>query len=111
MVLLIHHPVSPTSRKIRIMMAEKKILHILREEEPWNISAELYKLNPAGELPVFVFDGNVISGNYAICEFLEDINNENKLIVGDAKQKAEIRRLCEWFDTKFHREVGHYLIN
>lgn len=92
-------------------MAEKKILHVLREEEPWNISAELYKLNPAGELPVFVFDGNVISGNYAICEFLEDINNENKLIVGDAKQRAEIRRLCEWFDGKFHREVGHYLIN
>lgn len=111
MVLLIHHPISTISRKIRIMMAEKKILYVLREEEPWNLSAELYKINPAGDLPVFIFDGNVISGNYAISEFLEEINNDIKLITGDSKQKAEIRRLSEWFDEKFYREVEHYLIN
>ena len=111
MVLLLHHPVSAISKKIRIIMAEKKILFVLREEEPWNLSAEMYKLNPAGELPVFIFDGNVISGNYAITEFLEEINTDNKLITGDAKQKAEIRRLSEWFDNKFSKEVSNSLIN
>ena len=54
MVLLVHHPVSAASRKIRLMMAEKKILFVLREEEPWNLSPELYKLNAAGELPVVI---------------------------------------------------------
>ena len=82
MVLLIHHPVSPFSRKVRIAMSEKRMLFVLKEEEPWRLSQDVYKLNPAGELPVYVYDGNVISGNYAICEFLE-----------------------EWFDVKFYREV------
>ena len=110
MVLLVHHPVSSVSRKIRIMMAEKKMLFVLREEEPWNLSGEIYKLNVAGELPIFVFDGNVVVGNYAITEFLEEVNSENKLISGDAKQKAEIRRLTEWFDDKFYREVEKTLV-
>lgn len=111
MVLLIHHPVSAISRKIRLLMAEKRILFVLREEEPWNLSPEIYKLNVAGELPIFIFDGNVIAGNYAITEFLEEVNPDVRLIGGDARQKAEIRRLTEWFDLKFEREVGRSLIN
>lgn len=74
MVLLIHHPVSPFSRKVRIAMSEKRMLFVLKEEEPWRLSQDVYKLNPAGELPVYVYDGNVISGNYAICEFLEEVS-------------------------------------
>ena len=111
MVLLIHHPVSAISRKIRLLMAEKRILFVLREEDPWNLSPEIYKLNVAGELPIFIFDGNVIAGSYAITEFLEEVNPDVRLIGGDARQKAEIRRLTEWFDLKFEREVGRSLIN
>lgn len=105
MVLLIHHPVSPFSRKARIMLAEKRMLPVLKEEEPWNLSANALKLNVAGDLPIFIFDGNVISGNYALTEFLEEVGGEPYLISGDAKQKAEIRRLTEWFDVKFYKEV------
>ncbi len=104
MVLLIHHPVSAVSRKIRLLMAEK-------EEEPWNLSPEVYKLNVAGELPIFIFDGNVVSGNHAITEFLEEVNPDLRLINGDARHKAEIRRLTEWFDGKFAKEAGRSLIN
>ncbi len=111
MVLLIHHPVSAASRKIRLLMAEKHMLFVLREEDPWNLSPEIYKINVAGELPVFIFDGNVLTGNYAITEFLEEIKtDEIKLINGDAKQRAEIRRLTEWFDLKFDKEVSRPLI-
>ena len=53
MVLLIHHPVSAASRKVRIIMAEKRMLFVLKEEEPWKPSQDLYKLNPSGEVPVF----------------------------------------------------------
>ncbi len=111
MVLLIHHPVSAVSRKIRLLMAEKRILFVLKEEEPWNLSPEVYKLNVAGELPIFIFDGNVVSGNYAITEFLEEVNPDVRLINGDARHKAEIRRLTEWFDGKFAKEAGRSLIN
>lgn len=53
MVLLIHHPVSPQARKIRAVMAEKKMLFILKEEEPWKLSDDVYKLNPAGSCRFF----------------------------------------------------------
>ncbi|MBR2033308.1 MAG: glutathione S-transferase family protein [Alphaproteobacteria bacterium] len=103
-------PVSPFARKIRLQMAEKKMLFILREEEPWNLSEETYKLNPAGELPIFLNDGNVISGNYAISEYLEETASEVPLIFGDTKDKAEIRRLIDWFDNKFYREVYRNIV-
>lgn len=86
-------------------MSEKKMLFVLREEEPWNLSADMYKLNPAGSLPVFLSDGSVIAGNYAICEFLEELNREIPLLPQDLKQRAEVRRLTEWFDEKFYKEV------
>lgn len=110
MVLLIHHPVSPHARKIRAVMAEKKMLFILKEEEPWKLSEDVYKLNPAGELPIFLSDGVVVSGNYAITEYLEETNAEIPLIKGDARQRAEIRRLTEWFDNKFYREVYRNIV-
>ncbi len=105
MVLLIHHPVSPFSRKVRIAMTEKKMLFVLKEEEPWNLSQNVFKLNPAGELPIYVYDGNVIAGNYAICEFLEEISKDYKLLPSAPQERAEVRRLSEWFDEKFYREV------
>lgn len=111
MVLLVHHPVSPFSRKIRIMLAEKKILFVLREESPWNLSDELLKLNPSGSLPVFLFDGNVVAGNYAISEFLEETCSDVKLLPQEAIKRAETRRLCEWFDDKFFADVYKNIVS
>ncbi len=105
MVLLIHHPVSPHSRKIRILMSEKRMLFVLKEEEPWKLSNDVFKLNPAGELPIFLYDGNIVVGNYAITEYLEEFSKEIKLLPQDIKQRAEVRRLVEWFDEKFYKEV------
>lgn len=110
MVLLVHHSISPQSRKIRVIMAEKKMLFVLKEEEPWNLSKDIKKFNPAGELPIFIFDGNVISSNYAICEYLEENYPSPVLLPGNPKQRAEIRRLCDWFDTKFYKEVYQYIV-
>ncbi len=110
MALLIHHPVSPFCRKIRILMSEKKMLFVLKEEEPWKPSQDLYKLNPAADLPVFLYDGNIITGNYSITEFLEEFNKETPLLLKDIKQRAEVRRLVEWFDTKFYKEVYRNIV-
>ena len=55
MVLLVHNSVLPQCRKIRILMAEKKMLFVLKEENPWKLSKDIMKINPAGELPVFIY--------------------------------------------------------
>lgn len=86
------------------------MLFVLKDEEPWNLSADVFKLNPAGELPIFLSDGNVVTGNYAISEYLEELNQEIRLMPEDVKQRAEIRRLVEWFDEKFYREVYRNIV-
>ncbi len=91
-------------------MSEKRMLFILKEEEPWHPSPDLYKLNPAGDLPVFLNDGNIIVGHYAISEYLEETVAEAPLIFGTPKQKAEIRRMTDWFDDKFYREVYRNIV-
>lgn len=110
MVLLIQHAVSPFCRKIRIAMGEKKMLFVLKDEEPWNLSEDVFKLNPAGELPIFLNDGNVVAGNYAISEYLEELNKETRLMPEDIRQRAEVRRLIEWFDEKFYRDVYRNIV-
>lgn len=110
MVLLVHHSLSPQSRKARLIMAEKKMLFVLKEEEPWNISSEIRKINPAGDLPILIFDGNVISGNYAVTEYLEESNAQYRLLPEQPKERAEVRRIMDWFDTKFYNEVYKYII-
>jgi len=111
MVLLVHSTISPQCRKIRILMAEKKMLFVLKEENSWSLSKDILKINPAGELPIFIFDGNIISGNYAITEFLEETYTQNRLIDGNNKERAETRRLIDWFDNKFYREVYQYIVS
>lgn len=110
MVLLIQHPVCPQCRKIRIGMSEKKMLFILRNEEPWNLSQDVYRLNPAGELPIFLNDGMALCGHNAIMEYLEETSREVKLMPETPKERAEVRRLIEWFDDKFYREVYRNIV-
>lgn len=109
MVLLVHSSISPQCRKIRILMSEKKMLFVLKEENPWNLSKDILKINPAGELPIFIYDGNIVAGNYAITEFLEETYTQIRLINGNNKERAEIRRLIDWFDNKFYRDVYQYI--
>lgn len=110
MVLLVHHSISPQSRKVRLIMAEKKMLFVLKEEEPWQISGSILELNPAGDLPILVFDGNVVSGNYAVTEYLEESNPQYRLFPEDIKERAEVRRIMDWFDVKFYNEVYKYIV-
>ena len=91
-------------------MAEKKMLFVLKEEEPWNISDEISNINPSGDIPILIFDGSVISGNYAITEYLEESNPQYKLLPENAKERAEVRRIVEWFDNKFYNEVYRYIV-
>ena len=108
---LLHLPLDPFSRKIRIVLGEKKIIASLAVEPIWERRHEFLSINPAGTVPVFIEDdGTTISTSQAIAEYLEETSKEPALIFGTALQRAEIRRLCNWFDVKFNTEVTDYLL-
>lgn len=106
MRLLYHTPLSPFCRKIRMLMKEKGIDFELVQENPWDRNLEFFALNPAGEVPVLVEEnGTVISGAYAIAEYLEEGYPNHNMLGDTLAQRAEVRRLVDWFDHKFDYEV------
>ena len=109
---LYHMWLNPFSRKVRIMLAEKKLDFAMEVEPVWERRTEFLALNPAGEVPVLVEpDNTVLSDSSAICEYLEEQSPEPNLMGGKPYEKAEVRRLVAWFDRKFNREVTDMLVN
>ena len=104
---LYHLWLEPASRKVRLVLGEKKLECALKIEKTWERRTEFLTLNPAGEVPVLVEPGGaVIADATAICEYLDEAHPEPPLLGGDARARAETRRLVAWFDGKFAREVS-----
>lgn len=108
---LYHLPLSPFCRKIRLQMAEKQLAIELKEEAVWDGRAEFFALNPAGDVPVLVEEsGRAFCGAYAITEYLEETYKAPLLLGESTGERAEIRRLCQWFDEKFYDEVSRPIL-
>lgn len=94
-----------------MMLREKELEFELIEENPWERNLDFFAMNPAGEVPVLVEeDGMVVSGSYAISEFIEDLYMEPILIGRSPMERAEVRRLTDWFDHKFDYEVTQNIL-
>ena len=108
-----HHPLYAASRTARLMLAERGLVFMPKLESPWERHDEFLAMNPAGDVPVLVTeDGIVLAGSLVIAEFLEETEDTTtSLIWGSAAERAEIRRLTYWFETKFVVEVGNPLLN
>jgi glutathione S-transferase len=108
---LYHLWLSAGSRKIRLVLAEKGLEFEMKVEKVWERRHEFLALNPSGEVPVLVEEsGATIVEAGPIAEYLEEAYPERPLILGDAVQRAEVRRLVLWFDGKFEREVTRNLV-
>jgi len=108
---LYHYWLCPFSRKIRLVLAEKKLDFELEVEHPWERRPEFMDLNPAGKVPVLVdLNGTVVVDSMAIAEYLDEAYPERLLIGTNLAHRAEVRRLTAWFDDKFAQEVSVSLI-
>ncbi|MGJ8543806.1 MAG: FtsZ-binding protein FzlA [Sulfitobacter sp.] len=110
MARLFHAPLSPFCRKVRLSLAEKKIEVELVEERYWEEDPDFMRRNPAGKVPVLRLDGIMMAESGPICEYIEETRPEPSLLPKDPVQRLEVRRLVNWFDDKFHREVTANLL-
>ncbi len=110
MTRLYHVPLSPFCRKVRLTLAEKRVEVELIEERYWEQGAEFLRRNPAGKVPIIRHEGRVMSESQAICEYLDETIPEPRLMPKDAEGRYEVRRICAWFDDKFHDEVTSKLL-
>lgn len=110
MRILFHLPLSPYCRKVRLVLAEKRLQFDARVERVWERRAEYLELNPAGKVPVLVEEnGLAIPDSSVICEYLDEAYPDATLIGHTHVQRVEVRRLVAWFDGKFGAEVTQNL--
>ena len=111
MRLLYHLWLSPFARKIRVVLKEKNLDFTMKVEKTWERRPEFLALNPVGEVPVLIEpDGTVLAEAGAIAEFLDEVYRDKLLIGINAVDRAEVRRLTQWFDGKLNREVTEPLV-
>lgn len=108
---LYHLPLSPFARKVRLVLAEKRLPFELRVEKVWERCPEYLELNPAGTVPTLIEDnGLVISDSGVICEYLDEAYPDSGLMGRTLAERVEVRRLAAWFDGKFASEVTQNLV-
>ncbi len=117
MLRLFHFVLCPYSRFIRIALGEYDTEPALIEQLPWQRNDDFLMLNPSGGLPVLIDDGHEdtpVCGPGPIAEFLDERLGKTmtdwRLLPEDPFERAEVRRLMDWFHTKLGSEVTDYLL-
>jgi glutathione S-transferase len=82
---------SPYVRKVRIVMAEKKLDFQFVLEDVWNADAIL-KANPLGKVPCLVMEGGeAVFDSRVIVEYLDTLSPVGKLIPPLGRERTEVR--------------------
>lgn len=84
---------SPYVRKVRVVMAEKRIEYELVVDVPWNADTHVPEFNPLGKVPTLVMDdGGSLFDSRVIVEYLDTLTPVARLIPENARQRAQVKR-------------------
>jgi glutathione S-transferase len=82
---------SPYVRKVRIVLAEKKLDYQFALEDVWNSDA-ITSANPLGKVPCLVMEGGeAVFDSRVIVEYVDTLSPVGKLIPGNGRERAEVR--------------------
>ncbi len=89
---LIGSSTSPYARKVRIVMAEKKLDYRFCEENVWSDETTISSDNPLGKVPCLVMDGaEAMFDSRVIVEYLDTLSPVGKLIPQSGRERAEVK--------------------
>ena len=82
---------SPYVRKVRIVMAEKKLDYQFVLEDVWNTDA-IVASNPLGKVPCLIMEGGeAVFDSRVIVEYVDNLSPVGKLIPSSGRERAEVR--------------------
>lgn len=82
---------SPYVRKVRVVMAEKKLDYQLELEDVW-AGDGILKSNPLGKVPCLVMDGaEAVFDSRVIVEYLDTLSPVGRLIPERGRERTEVR--------------------
>jgi glutathione S-transferase len=92
MLKLIGTNSSPYVRKVRIVMAEKKLEYSYVIDNVWAADTGIVQANPLGKVPCLVLDaGEALFDSRVIVEYLDVLSPVGKLIPSSGRERAEVK--------------------
>ncbi|MES2414297.1 MAG: glutathione S-transferase N-terminal domain-containing protein [Pseudomonadota bacterium] len=89
---LIGSNTSPYVRKVRIVMAEKKLDYQFVDEDVWADGTTISESNPLGKVPCLVMEGGeAVFDSRVIVEYLDTLSPVGKLIPAQGRERAEVK--------------------
>jgi glutathione S-transferase len=89
---LIGNALSPYVRKVRVVMAEKKLDYQFVIEDVWSANTQIAESNPLGKIPCLVMEGGeALFDSRVIVEYLDTLSPVGKLIPGVGRERAEVK--------------------
>ena len=83
---------SPYVRKVRVVMAEKKLDYQFIQEDVWSADTTISASNPLGKVPCLVMEGGeAVFDSRVIVEYLDTLSPVGKLIPPSGRERAEVR--------------------
>lgn len=84
---------SPYVRKVRLVLAEKKIECEFLVDSPWNEGSAVPQSNPLGKIPVLLLDdGTPLYDSRVIVEYLDGTTPNNRLIPSGGRDRIMVKR-------------------
>src|SRR5688572_31788957 len=83
---------SPYVRKVRVVMAEKKLDYQFFQEDVWSADTSIMQSNPLGKVPCLVMEGGeALFDSRVIVEYLDTLSPVGKLIPAMGRERAEVK--------------------
>ena len=83
---------SPYVRKVRVVMAEKKLDYEFALENVWAADSTILTSNPLGKVPCLIMeDGGAMFDSRVIVEYLDTLTPVGKLIPVQGRERAEVK--------------------
>ena len=83
---------SPYVRKVRVVMAEKKLDYQFVQEDVWAADTTIQHSNPLGKVPCLVMEGGeALFDSRVIVEYLDTLSPVGKLIPAVGRERAEVK--------------------
>jgi len=83
---------SPYVRKVRVVMADKKLDFSFEQENVWVPETTIQQVNPLGKIPCLVMeDGSTLYDSRVIAEYLDTISPVCKLLPPNGRDRTEVK--------------------
>jgi glutathione S-transferase len=89
---LIGSVTSPYVRKVRVVLAEKKLDYAFELENVWSPDTKIAVSNPLGKVPCLVMeDGSAMYDSRVIAEYLDTLTPVCKLLPANSRDRANVK--------------------